>query len=273
MPTKDTFLLRKLIREMAVYDPSEGSKDQTLAAALNPLIRMCNSLGDKQLLFRGFSSPLNKGVIRVTTEGLADKGRMAIIYNQKGSTLKQFIEALAERWGLNSVVYCSTKGRLSLGIFGTQYIVFPEEPWNVIYNKAVGDSGVWTNEKNARTPEEIAEAVESYTEVWPPADAVLNEVILDTPAYYLANFSWLKQTADRLEEIYSEDMGQDPRLENIKAHATDYMRREEEKNPSRWTGITMGKKTAGPSEILNSLETYAQLALFLDKLAKWRPDV
>lgn len=258
---------------MAVHDPSAGSKDQSLSASLDPLIELCNALGDRQLLFRGFSSHLNKGVIRVTTEGLAEKGRMAISYNAKGSTLKQFIESLAARWGLSSVVYCATKGRLSRGMFGTEYIVFPEEPWNVIYSKAVGDSGSWTSERNARTPEEIAEAVESYTEGWPPKGAVLDEVVLDTPAYYLAHFSWLEQLASRTEEAYDESMKDDPRLAGFSDRAMDYARKEEEKNPSRWTGRTMGRRKASSSEILRSIETYAELALFLDKLARWRSDV
>ena len=254
MQTKDIALLRRLIREMAVHDPSAGSKDQSLSASLNPLIELCNALGDRKLLFRGFSSHLNKGVIRVTTEGLAEKGRMAIIYNAKSSTLKQFIESLAARWGLSSVVYCATKGRLSLGLFGTEYIVFPEKPWTVIYSKAVGDSGVWTGERHARTPEEIAEAVESYTKGWPPEGAVLNEVILDTPAYYLAHFSWLEQIASNMEEVYEEYMGDDWRLMTISARAN-------------------AKRKASSSEILRSIETYAELALFLDKLIRWRSDV
>ena len=191
--------LRSLIREMAVQDPVQGKLRQFFKASAE----MCRELGERQILIREFQSSSPRGYHYVTTEGLAERGRMALRYKQE-PTFRAFIDELSSRWGLGSVVYCaSIGGRAARGMFGPENIVIPTEPHKVIWSDEVGDSGSWLNgdrvgtQRIPRDPGEVPAAVESYTEGWPPSDLKLEEVILDAQAYYLIGREWLAESVQR----------------------------------------------------------------------------
>jgi hypothetical protein len=197
-------ILRSLIREMAVFDPGTTPEGQDSGRIFRIAADMCRELGDRQILIREFQSSAARGYHYVTTEGIAERGRMALRYKQE-PVYREFIDGLASRWGLSSVVYCaSIGGRAAPGMFGREHIVLPAEPYKVIWSEEVGDSGSWLNGELVgtlrvpRASEEVPAAIESYTEGWPPNNMKLEEVILDTESYYLIGREWAADTFQQM---------------------------------------------------------------------------
>jgi len=196
--------LRLLIREMAQFDPNATPEGQDSSRIFRIAADMCRELGDRQILIREFQSSAPRGYNYVTTEGIAERGRMALRYKQE-PVYREFIDRLASRWGLGSVVYCaSIGGRVAPGMFGSEHIVLPASPYKVIWSEEVGDSGSWLNGELVgtlrvpRASEEVPAAIESYTEGWPPNSMKLAEVILDTAGYYLIGREWAADTFQRM---------------------------------------------------------------------------
>ncbi len=195
--------IRSLVREMALFDPNVTPEGQDSGRIFRIAADMCRDLGDRQILIREFQSSAARGYHYVTTEGIAERGRMALRYKQE-PVYREFIDGLASRWGLSSVVYCaSIGGRAAPGMFGREHIVLPAEPYKVIWSEKVGDSGSWLNGElvgTLRVPrdsKEVPAAIESYKEGWPPNDLKLEEVILDTVGYYLIGREWLAESVQR----------------------------------------------------------------------------
>lgn len=185
---------KSYLHEMAQMQADVDSEGkQVVGLEFKKVAEICRSIGDKPLLTRGFQATSSAGSHYITTEGTIEKGRMSKRY-QEDPIFRSFIEKLVEKYNLTSLVYCATKGGRFVKMFGTEYVVFPTQVNNIIYSDEVKDSGVWIGDPSRnrikRTPEEIQKGVDSYIEGFPPIGHKPEEVILDTPAYYLINLEW-----------------------------------------------------------------------------------
>ena len=249
--------LRLLIREMAQMAADVDQKGQQVnGLQFKRAAEICRQLGDLPLLTRGFQATSLAGSHYITTEGPAEKGRMAGEYVSRPS-LKALVDGLAEQFSLGSLVYCGVKGGKYVKLFGTEYIVFPTEPFKVIYNPEVDDSGSWTKRNG---PEAVPAAIEGYLEGWPD-EYYRGEVILDTPAYYLVNLQWAADMFQSMTVHYRDGI---PRPVRPVLSSRDLQRQEMERKYGLSPARSVGSSRASRSDEMMAVTTYAELAPYFE---------
>ena len=249
--------LRQLIREMAQMPADTDQEGQRVnGLQFKRAADICRSLGDKALLTRGFQASSPAGSHYITTEGPAEKGRMAGEYASR-SSLKALVDGLAEKFDLGSLVYCGVKGGKYVKLFGTEYIVFPTEPFKVIYNPDVDDSGGWAMRNS---PEAVPAALEGYAEGWPSL-GYRGEVILDTPGYYLINPQWAADTFQRLTYRNRDGI---PRPKRPVMSSRELERQEMERKYGISPARAVGSSRASRADEMMSVTTYSELAPYFE---------
>lgn len=249
--------LRQLVREMAQMPADTDQEGQRInGLQFKRAADICRSLGDKALLARGFQASSIAGSHYITTEGPTEKGRMASVYATR-PTLRALVDGLAEKFDLGSLVYCGVKGGKYVKLFGTEYIVFPTEPFKVIYNPDVDDSGGWTGRNG---PEAVPAAIEGYIEDWPKL-GYRGEVILDTPAYYLINLQWAADTFQNLTTRHRDGI---PRPVRPVMSARELQRQEIERKYGLTRPASAGTSRASRGDEMMDVTTYAELAPYFE---------
>ena len=249
--------LRLLIREMAQFAANRDSGDnRVVGLEFKRAAEICRALGDKPLLTRGFQATSREGSHYITTEGPAEKGRMATEYAVRPS-LRALVDGLTERFSLGSLVYCGVKGGKYVKLFGTEYVVFPTDPFKVIYNPEVDDSGSWTKHNST---EAVPAAIEGYAEGW-PEPGYRGEVILDTPAYYLINLDWASKQFESLTFRYRDRI---PTPREPVMSSRERERAELEKKYGLKPARTMGQSRASRADEMMAVTTYAELAPYFE---------
>lgn len=249
--------LRQVVREMAQFAANRDPEDmQVVGLEFKRAAEICRALGEKPLLTRGFQATSQAGSHYITTEGPAEKGRMATEYAVRPS-LRALVDGLTERFGLGSLVYCGVVGGKYVKLFGTEHIVFPTEPFKVIYNPEIDDSGSWTKNNSAA---DVPAAIEGYVEGWPEL-GYRGEVILDTPAYYLINLDWASKWFQDLARHDREGIPE-PR-EPVKS-SRDRERAEIEKRYGRSPQMTTGQSSASRADKMMAVKTYAELSPYFE---------
>lgn len=249
--------LRRVIREMAQMAADVDPEGQQVSGLqFKRAAEICRQLGDLPLLARGFQASSRAGSHYITTEGPTEKGRMAGEYARR-PTLRALVDGLAESFGLGSLVYCGVKGGKFVKLFGTEYIVFPTEPLQVIYNPEVDDSGSWTSHNN---PEAVPAAIEGYIAGWPPAD-YRGEVILDTPGYYLINLQWAADTFQAMTAHYRDGI---PRPVRPVMSSRELQRQEMERKYGLSPARSVGGSRASRADEMMAVTTYAELAPYFE---------